>query len=110
MNSRRITADEIRNLSLAEKISMVENILDSTVKENEYSEMIRSLYAKEKRRIVSYHPRTSDEKINDNSVMISAERRHIREMERIAALEMIGRVSYENLFETLDGEDFENCV
>jgi len=31
-------------------------------------------------------------------------------MERIAALEMIGRVSYENLFETLDGEDFENCV
>ena len=31
MNSRQITADEIRNLSLAEKISIVENILDSTV-------------------------------------------------------------------------------
>ena len=39
---------------------------------------------------------------------IKADRKRLREMKRMAAMEMIGRASYDNLFESLEGEDFEN--
>lgn len=98
MNISRITADEIRCLSLEEKISIVEKILDSTVRDIEYSELSCSLYAKLKRRISLRGEKADDYSASDR-----------REKERIAAIEMIGRSGYKNLFESLDGEDFENC-
>ncbi|MGE0087251.1 MAG: hypothetical protein AB7S75_22830 [Desulfococcaceae bacterium] len=58
MNISQITKDEIRNLSLSEKISIVENILDSTAKDDEYSRLIQSLYS----RIFSYHPNFFEKK------------------------------------------------
>ena len=34
--------------------------------------------------------------------------KRLREQKRIAAMEMIGRAPYDNLFESIEGEDFEN--
>ena len=39
---------------------------------------------------------------------VRQDRKKLRELKRIAAIEMIGRVPYDNLFESIEGEDFEN--
>jgi len=39
---------------------------------------------------------------------VKVDQKKIREMKRSAAMEMIGKSPYENLFESLEGEDFEN--
>jgi len=39
---------------------------------------------------------------------IKIDRKRLRDMKREAAMEMIGKASYDNLFESLEGEDFEN--
>jgi metal-responsive CopG/Arc/MetJ family transcriptional regulator len=39
---------------------------------------------------------------------VEEDRKRLRELKRIAAMEMIGRAPYENLFESIEGEDFEN--
>ena len=36
------------------------------------------------------------------------DRKKLRELKRMKAMEMIGKTSYENLFESIEGEDFEN--
>jgi hypothetical protein len=38
---------------------------------------------------------------------VKVDRQKLREMKRERAMDMIGRVAYENVFESLDGEDFE---
>ena len=38
---------------------------------------------------------------------VKVDQKKIREMKRSAAMEMIGKAPYENLFESLEGEDFE---
>lgn len=38
---------------------------------------------------------------------VEEDRKRLRELKRKAAMEMIGRASYENLFESIEGEDFE---
>ncbi len=35
------------------------------------------------------------------------DRKKLRELKRMKAMEMIGKTSYENLFESIEGEDFE---
>ena len=35
------------------------------------------------------------------------DRKKLREIKRMKAMEMIGKTSYENLFESIEGEDFE---
>jgi len=39
---------------------------------------------------------------------VAEDRKRLRERKRIAAMEMIGRAPYGNLFESIEGEDFEN--
>ena len=39
---------------------------------------------------------------------VRKDRKRLRELKRIAAMEMLGRAQYENLFESIEGEDFEN--
>jgi Arc/MetJ-type ribon-helix-helix transcriptional regulator len=38
---------------------------------------------------------------------VRGDRRRLRELKRAAAMEMIGKASHDNLFESLEGEDFE---
>lgn len=39
---------------------------------------------------------------------VEKDRKKLRELKRMAAMEMIGKVSYDNLFNSIEGEDFEN--
>jgi Arc/MetJ-type ribon-helix-helix transcriptional regulator len=39
---------------------------------------------------------------------VRQDRKRLRELKRMAAMEMIGRAPYNNLFEFIEGEDFEN--
>ena len=39
---------------------------------------------------------------------VSEDRRRLRELKRRKAMEMIGRAPYHNVFESMEGEDFEN--
>ena len=39
---------------------------------------------------------------------VKQDRQRLREQKRFAAMEMIGKALYENLFESIEGEDFEN--
>ena len=39
---------------------------------------------------------------------VEEDSKKIRESKRMAAMEMIGRVQYDNVFESIEGEDFEN--
>ncbi len=39
---------------------------------------------------------------------VKEDRRRIRDLKRMAAMEMIGKAPHENLFESIEGEDFEN--
>ncbi len=39
---------------------------------------------------------------------VREDRKRLRELKRMAAMEMIGRAPYDNLFESIEGEDFEN--
>ncbi len=38
---------------------------------------------------------------------VEEDRRRLRELKRRAAMEMIGRAPYNNVFESIEGEDFE---
>ena len=39
---------------------------------------------------------------------VKQDRKRLREQKRIAAMQMIGEAPYENLFDSIEGEDFEN--
>jgi len=39
---------------------------------------------------------------------VNQDRKRLREQKRIAAMEMIGKGQYKNLFESIEGEDFES--
>ena len=39
---------------------------------------------------------------------VREDRKRLRELKRMTAMEMIGRTPYDNLFESIEGEDFEN--
>ena len=39
---------------------------------------------------------------------VEEDRKKLREMKRKAAMEMIGRATYYNVFESIEGQDFEN--
>ncbi len=39
---------------------------------------------------------------------VEEDRKRLRERKRKAAMEMIGRATYDNIFESIEGEDFEN--
>lgn len=39
---------------------------------------------------------------------VKEDRKRLREIKRVEAMEMIGRTQYDNLFESIEGEDFEN--
>jgi len=42
------------------------------------------------------------------SAKVSQDRKTLREQRRIAAMEMIGNEPYNNLFESIEGDDFES--
>jgi len=39
---------------------------------------------------------------------VKQDRKKLREQKRIAAMQMIGTAPYKNLFDSIEGEDFEN--
>ena len=39
---------------------------------------------------------------------VRQDRKRVRQLQRVAAMEMIGRASYDNLFESIEGNDFES--
>jgi len=39
---------------------------------------------------------------------VKRDRKKLRELKRKAAIEMIGKASYDNVFESIEGDDFEN--
>lgn len=39
---------------------------------------------------------------------VQEDRKRLRNLKRMAAMEMIGKATYENLFESIEGDDFEN--
>ena len=39
---------------------------------------------------------------------VREDRKRLRELKRMAAMEMIGKTPYDNLFEPIEGENFEN--
>ena len=39
---------------------------------------------------------------------VKSDQKRLRELKRMAAMEMIGKTQYQDLFEPLEGEDFEN--
>lgn len=39
---------------------------------------------------------------------VEKDRKRLRELKRKAAMEMIGRASYDNVFRSIEGQDFEN--
>jgi len=39
---------------------------------------------------------------------VEEDRKRLRELKRKAAMEMIGRATYDNIFESIEEEDFEN--
>jgi Arc/MetJ-type ribon-helix-helix transcriptional regulator len=39
---------------------------------------------------------------------VEKDRKKLRELKRQAAIEMIGKASYDNVFESIEGDDFEN--
>ena len=39
---------------------------------------------------------------------VEKDRKRLRELKRKAAIEMIGKATYDNVFESIEGEDFEN--
>lgn len=54
------------------------------------------------------HYKSLSEYIRDAvSVQIEKDRKKLRELKRKAAIEMIGKAPYENMFESIEGEDFE---
>jgi len=55
MNISQVTIDEIKKLSLSEKILIIEEIWDSIVKDNEYPELTDTQREELNRRIDSYH-------------------------------------------------------
>ena len=39
---------------------------------------------------------------------VNEDRKKVRELKRRKAMQMIGKVSYDNIFESIESEDFEN--
>ena len=39
---------------------------------------------------------------------VKQDRKRLRELKRVTAMEMIGKSTYDNLFESIEGDDFEN--
>ncbi len=70
MNISQATIDEIKKMSISEKILIVEDIWDSIVAEEEYPELTKEQYTELSKRLDSYHAdpeqgRTWDEIKND---------------------------------------------
>jgi len=42
------------------------------------------------------------------NIKVNQDRKRLREQKRITAMEMIGKAPYKNLFESIEGEDFES--
>ena len=57
----------------------------------------------------AFHYRSLSEYMREAvSQKVMEDRRKIREMKRNAAMEMIGEGKFEDLFESIEGDDFEN--
>jgi metal-responsive CopG/Arc/MetJ family transcriptional regulator len=54
------------------------------------------------------HYRSLSEYIREAvNTKVEKDRKKLRELKRKAAIEMIGKATYDNVFESIDGEDFE---
>lgn len=65
-------------------------------------EFIRKIYKDLRYKSLSEYMRVAISK------KVREDRKRLRELKRTAAMEMIGRTSHDNLFESIEGEDFES--
>jgi len=65
-------------------------------------EFIKQIYKKLHYKSLSEYMR---EAVNTK---VAEDRRRLRELKRRTAMEMIGRAPHNNVFESIEGEDFEN--
>lgn len=65
-------------------------------------EFIKKVYKDLRYRSLSEYMR---EAIN---AKVEQDRKRLRELKRIKAIEMIGKATYDNLFESIEGEEFED--
>ena len=65
-------------------------------------EFIRKIYKDLRYKSLSEYMRVAITK------KVREDRKRLRELKRTAAMEMIGRTPYDNLFESIEGEDFES--
>ncbi|MBW2079250.1 MAG: crotonobetainyl-CoA--carnitine CoA-transferase [Deltaproteobacteria bacterium] len=65
-------------------------------------EFIKKIYKDLRYKSLSEYMR---EAINNK---VREDRKRLRELKRMAAMEMIGKAQYDNLFESIEGEDFES--
>lgn len=63
-------------------------------------EFIKKIYKDFRYKSLSEYMR---EAINNK---VREDRKRLRELKRMAAMEMIGKAQYDNLFESIEGEDF----
>ncbi len=42
------------------------------------------------------------------NIKVEEDQKRLRELKRVNAMKMIGKAPYENLFESIEGDDFEN--
>jgi len=71
--------------------------------EKEYYDFIKDTHKKLNYRSLSEYVRDAIR------AKVKIDRKKIREKKRQSAMEMIGEKPHQNLFENLEGEDFENC-
>jgi len=65
-------------------------------------EFIKKIYKDLRYKSLSQYMR---EAVNNK---VREDRKRLRELKRMAAMEMIGKAQYDNLFESIEGEDFES--
>ena len=56
-----------------------------------------------------FHYRSLSEYMREAiNAKVKEDRKRLRELKRAKAMEMIGRAQYDNLFESIEGDDFES--
>jgi len=88
----------VKNMQLRRFKKMIQTKIQI---DSDVYEFIKSVYKDLHYRSLSEYVR---EAIN---AKVKEDRKRLRELRRKAAMEMIGRISYENVFESIEGEGFE---
>jgi len=99
-------AADLLNLNLSETIDL---LAEAGVKGNiRASDVIASLNSISPQDLWKLHYKSLSEYVREAvNAKVEKDRKKLRELKRKAAIEMIGKAPYDNVFESIEGEDFE---